>query len=254
MLDWLLESGIYLLGVALIPGVGLLLICSGLWGDRSKGRVRCPKCWYDMRGTLPRLECPECGHAPGDARGLCRTRRRWWRMALGVLVVLLFSYPLTIAGGWYREQAVIKEFRFVPGSSLRVEKVDPAWLVERLPDALSRFFERADWLYIDRPADLDACARLPYLRELMVSSWVSDADLLQLKGLSNLKVLIVNRIWTKAGAAELQRALPNVRILSLWDPINIIDPALPGLGMPLPDNDWSAFTAQRRHRPTPPTP
>ena len=31
MADWFLETGVYLLGVALIPGVGLLLVCSGLW-------------------------------------------------------------------------------------------------------------------------------------------------------------------------------------------------------------------------------
>jgi hypothetical protein len=73
MLDWLLEIGLYLLGVALIPAIGLLLVCWGLWGDRSKGRSRCPKCWYDMRGTAPRLECPECGHDAGQER---RRKRR----------------------------------------------------------------------------------------------------------------------------------------------------------------------------------
>ena len=56
------SPGIYLLGVVAVPAAGSLIICWGLWGDRSKGRVRCPKCWYDMRGTVPRLECPECGH------------------------------------------------------------------------------------------------------------------------------------------------------------------------------------------------
>ena len=49
MLDWLLEAGLYLLGVALIPGIGLLLVCSGLWGDRSKGR---PRCWTNQRATV----------------------------------------------------------------------------------------------------------------------------------------------------------------------------------------------------------
>lgn len=39
MLDWFLETGIYLLGIAVMPGAGLLLICWGLWGDRSKGRT-----------------------------------------------------------------------------------------------------------------------------------------------------------------------------------------------------------------------
>ena len=39
MLDWFLETGLYLLGVALIPLIGLLLVCWGLWGDRSQGRA-----------------------------------------------------------------------------------------------------------------------------------------------------------------------------------------------------------------------
>ena len=84
MSTWFAETGLYLLGVAVIPGVGLLLVCFGLWGDRSRGRPRCPKCWYDMRGTVPRLECPECGHAPGSEQRLYRTRRRWRRIVVGV--------------------------------------------------------------------------------------------------------------------------------------------------------------------------
>ena len=88
MSDWFLETGLYLLGVALVPAVGLLLVCWGLWGDRSKGRVRCPKCWYDMRGTLPRLVCPECGHDAGQEAQLYLDRWRPWLIALGLLIVL----------------------------------------------------------------------------------------------------------------------------------------------------------------------
>jgi hypothetical protein len=50
MLTWFTETGFgYLLGVAAVPLIGLVLFYRGLLGDRSKGRVRCPKCWYDMR-------------------------------------------------------------------------------------------------------------------------------------------------------------------------------------------------------------
>jgi hypothetical protein len=103
MLDWLTDSGCgYLLGVALIPGVGLLLLYRGIWGDRSKGRTRCPKCWYDMRGTVPRLECPECGHDARQERRLHKHHRRWRRVTIGALLVLVSAYPLAIVGGWWR--------------------------------------------------------------------------------------------------------------------------------------------------------
>jgi hypothetical protein len=43
MLDWFTETGFaYLLGVAVVPLIGLVLLYRGLWGDRSKGRVRWP--------------------------------------------------------------------------------------------------------------------------------------------------------------------------------------------------------------------
>ena len=56
MSAWSLETGPYMLGVAvaaLFPRVCLLLVCWRLWDNRSKGRPCCPKCWYDMRGTVP---------------------------------------------------------------------------------------------------------------------------------------------------------------------------------------------------------
>ena len=96
MVDWFLETGLYVVGAVLLPVVGVLLVYFGVWGDRSKGRVRCPACWYDMRGTVPRLECPECGHAPGSESELHRDRRDWWRIVIGAVLVLASGYPLTV--------------------------------------------------------------------------------------------------------------------------------------------------------------
>jgi hypothetical protein len=76
MTAWSLEAGFgYLIGIAAVTQIGLLLVYWGLWGDRSKGRARCPRCWYDLRGSLPKLECPECGH---DAKHERRRMRRCW--------------------------------------------------------------------------------------------------------------------------------------------------------------------------------
>ena len=56
------------------------LLYFGLWGDRSKGRLRCPKCWYDMSGSFEagKLVCPECGKDAGVEKRLKKNHRRWW--------------------------------------------------------------------------------------------------------------------------------------------------------------------------------
>ena len=66
------------------PGAALLL--RGLFRDRPRGRLRCPRCWYDLTG-LPGLTCPECGRTARHERHLRRTRRHW-RPALAGLALL----------------------------------------------------------------------------------------------------------------------------------------------------------------------
>lgn len=51
---------------------GLFVV--GLRFDPSRGRRRCPKCWYDMSATSS-LRCSECGHETGHERALYRSRR-----------------------------------------------------------------------------------------------------------------------------------------------------------------------------------
>jgi len=47
-----------------------------LFWDQHRGRMRCPKCWYDMLGSAGRT-CPECGYVTRHDRDWRRTRRRW---------------------------------------------------------------------------------------------------------------------------------------------------------------------------------
>ena len=54
-----------------------------IFGDKPRGRRRCPRCWHDLSRT-PGLTCGECGHAARDERGLSRTRRRWGIAAAAV--------------------------------------------------------------------------------------------------------------------------------------------------------------------------
>ena len=73
---------------------GIVLAGWGLRGDRSRGRRRCPKCWYDMSSTLHEgphasLRCPECGHEPSGARALYRARRYRRVVWLGVAMFVV---------------------------------------------------------------------------------------------------------------------------------------------------------------------
>jgi hypothetical protein len=220
---WFLETGVYLLDVAMVALIGVLLVYRGLWGDRSKGRVRCPKCWYDMRGTVPKLECPECGHDARQERRLHNTRRRWRRTVVGVVLVLLSVYPLVIVGGYWREQAVMRKYDIAPttGSGLvspgaRTGSIGPAWLVKRLSDDLGRFFDRKFKLIVDGPAQLAACRSLPHLIRVTASgASITDAGLIHLKGLSNLSHLyLLDTHVTDAGLIHL-KGLSNLRHIYL---------------------------------------
>ncbi len=86
-------------------GVAAFGVTLGVWawrGERSRGRRRCPRCWYDLAGVG--MKCPECGHEAGQQRDLYRPRRRPKGVWLG-LALILSSYavwiaPRVLSGGW----------------------------------------------------------------------------------------------------------------------------------------------------------
>ncbi len=68
---------------------GLVVVAFALFGERARGRRRCPHCWYDMSGAghaFP-LTCPECGRRILAERDLGRTRRRRGRALIGLLLL-----------------------------------------------------------------------------------------------------------------------------------------------------------------------
>ncbi len=79
---------------------GLLLalaLCLGAVGftfDKSRGRKRCPKCWYDMTGTT-NLKCSECGHQSSTETNLHRTRRSVNLITLALIAAFLAIVPVT---------------------------------------------------------------------------------------------------------------------------------------------------------------
>jgi hypothetical protein len=98
-MDWVLP----LLGTTLIVVGGVVAIWAGL-SDRSLGRKRCPRCWYDM-DAVKGLVCPECGKA-GSEKKLLRTRRHWRGIVLGLLLAAVgcgrFAEP------WYQRGTYLK--------------------------------------------------------------------------------------------------------------------------------------------------
>ncbi len=78
--EFLSDNGIAWLewGFYAACATSLGLITAAAIGDRSRGRRRCPRCWYSMVG-LPGeggLTCPECGRTARHERSLFRSRRR----------------------------------------------------------------------------------------------------------------------------------------------------------------------------------
>lgn len=85
---WLPSPGLLsLIGLLAFAALGGWILQRALFGDRTRGRPRCPKCWYSMH-LAPSLRCPECGTVARDERALLRTRRHWWRALLGVVVIV----------------------------------------------------------------------------------------------------------------------------------------------------------------------
>ncbi|MBX3407391.1 MAG: hypothetical protein KF869_11580 [Phycisphaeraceae bacterium] len=93
-----------------VVALGAVLLAWALFRDRSRGRRRCPKCWYDMKG-VPGLRCPECGRDARNDRALFRTRRRWGLAVVAVLLALAgfvgTRVPRAMKGSWFAEVPVV---------------------------------------------------------------------------------------------------------------------------------------------------
>lgn len=98
------------LTASLLGGLSLIILYRALFRDRSRGRKRCPKCWYDMSGADPLrpsgLVCPECGRDAKRESALLRTRRRWGWVAIGSALALgsygVWKAPEVDRHGWPR--------------------------------------------------------------------------------------------------------------------------------------------------------
>lgn len=102
--DWIFTTLTWLLLV-----LGLLGLAWAMLWDRSRGRKRCPKCWYLVDG-VPQTDgtttCPECGKVVCKPRKLRKTRRHWGFAALALIPMAgayaSHAYPSVRDHGWWR--------------------------------------------------------------------------------------------------------------------------------------------------------
>jgi HEAT repeat protein len=88
---------------AVLGAVALLVIALAMLRDRSRGRRRCPRCWYDMSGVVG-FKCPECGRTQSAEKRFFRTRRRWRMAAAGAVLMGIAGAtaisPAVYTGKW----------------------------------------------------------------------------------------------------------------------------------------------------------
>ncbi len=119
-----------------VGGLGIVLLLFEIKGDRARGRLRCKRCWYDLRDT-PRVDggwsCPECGKRLVRERQLRRTRRRWKLVAISLVL-------LTTPGGLYAGR--VTQEKGWPS-------LLPDWVLVRMPIDLDWVLENPDSAEVD---------------------------------------------------------------------------------------------------------
>lgn len=106
-----LRSAIGIISLLIIV-VGLMWLIRNIVGDRARGQVRCPKCWYDM-SDVPGLRCPECGNESKSRTQHTKTHRprmaiilAFFMIGIGIYGlaanrrVLMYSDPLAAVPSW----------------------------------------------------------------------------------------------------------------------------------------------------------
>ena len=236
---------VWTVGAAVVFLGAMALLWWGLFGDRSKGRTRCPKCWYDMRGSVAaeRLACPECGYEARRERQLRKSRRRWLPIVIALILLLPYGYAGWIVGGWWREKGkfeqliernIVDEVHWGVVSQPFPWILRPSgWLLDRLPRGWSRAFKRVTGVRLSRPSakDIRLLSRFEHLHLVGIRGTtdtglehltdlsclgilelhgdVTDAAVVHLKELKHLRWLNVSGTSiTEAGVNELKQALP----------------------------------------------
>lgn len=174
----------------ILLAIALPVLAWAVLGDPSRGRLRCPRCWYRMEG-IPKQEagwiCPECGRKIAKERGLRRARRRW-RWALPALLAIV------VASQMWQQPARANErwqTRWIPTTALVIAPTPFSWVApvneaafvryrnDQLPHWIEAVIEWRDWRRAVRrmPSMLYTRSRWPVGVEPMI--WLREAESLQ---------------------------------------------------------------------------
>jgi hypothetical protein len=101
MLGWQILAWFF---TATLGAGGVWLLYRALLQDRSRGRRRCPRCWYDLEGVTGGV-CTECGRAIVE-RKVHRTRRYSKQAAAGLALLaaacIVWRVPYAVRqGSWW---------------------------------------------------------------------------------------------------------------------------------------------------------
>ncbi len=167
------QEWLSILGAA-VGLIGASVVLRALFADRSRGRRRCPGCWYDM-SRVPGVRCPECGRTTKKERGLLRTRRRWRRAAIGMCLVVLgaatVAAPSVREHGWLSIIPTAVLVHFTP--TIEEEDATTDRLLEVAKELRRRFdtegFSDGQWrVIIERSHAIRTRDKWPIDRELAI--------------------------------------------------------------------------------------
>jgi hypothetical protein len=146
-------------------------------------------------------------------------KRRWYQFSLVTLMIVV-TVAIVAFGGWvqYRRQRA-QENRGLVATSEKATKTAMAALEEKGGWAYSFYEERRpqSWLEerFDDPGDADDPTGVLMVTLVNLEfPWITDADLIHLKGLTDVRLLRLNTNITDAGLEHL-KGMTNLQLLDL---------------------------------------